>query len=214
MDRKRVGILVFPQVEVLDFCGPFEVFSVTRLDEQRRREESSPFEVQLVAQTRDVVSATGGLRVIPDTTIDECPTYDVLVVPGGWGTRSEIDNARLIDWIAERGQKAETLTSVCTGAMLLARAGLLDGRRATTHWRSLPSLRESFPRVTVEDQLHVVEDGNVLTSAGISAGIDMALRVVARYFGDSVGRATARHMEYPFPDDNRRRVPIELMARA
>lgn len=214
MNRKRVGILVFPQVEVLDFCGPFEVFSVTRLDEQRRREESSPFEVQLVAQPRDVVSATGGLRVIPDTTIDDCPTFDVLVVPGGWGTRSEVNNARLIDWIAERGQKAETLTSVCTGAMLLARAGLLDGRRATTHWRSLPSLRESFPRVTVEDQLHVVEDGNVLTSAGISAGIDMALRVVARYFGDSVGRATARHMEYPFPDDNRRRVPLELMAQA
>jgi putative intracellular protease/amidase len=84
MDRKRVGILVFPQVEVLDFCGPFEVFSVARLDEQRRREESSPFEVQLVAQTADVVSAIGGLRVIPDTTIDECPILDVLVVPGGW----------------------------------------------------------------------------------------------------------------------------------
>jgi transcriptional regulator GlxA family with amidase domain len=214
MDRKRVGILVFPQVEVLDFCGPFEVFSVTRLDEQRRREDSSPFEVQLVAQTADVVSATGGLRVIPDTTIDECPIFDVLVVPGGWGIRSEIKNARLINWIVERGQKAETLTSVCTGAMLLARAGLLDGRRATTHWRSLPWMRESFPTVTVEEQLHVVEDGNVLTSAGISAGIDMALRVVVRYFGDSVGRATARHMEYPFPDDNRRRVPIELVAQA
>jgi len=139
---------------------------------------------------------------------------DVLVVPGGWGTRSEIENARLINWIAERGQQAETLTSVCTGAMLLARAGLLDGRRATTHWRSLTWMRESFPLVTVEDQLHVVEDGNVLTSAGISAGIDMALRVVVRYFGDSVGRATARHMEYPFPDDNRRRVPIGLVAQA
>ena len=214
MDRKCVGILIFPQVEVLDFCGPFEVLSVTRLDEGRRREESSPFDVRLVAQTADVVTATGGLRVIPDTTIDECPRLDVLVVPGGWGTRSEIKNARLIDWIAERGRKAETLTSVCTGSMLLAGAGLLDGRRATTHWRSLPSMRESFPAVTVEDQLHVVEDGHVLTSAGISAGIDMALRVVVRSFGESVGRATARHMEYPFPDDNRRRVPLELMAQA
>jgi transcriptional regulator GlxA family with amidase domain len=160
------------------------------------------------------VTATGGLRVIPDTTIDDCPTLDVLVVPGGWGVRSEIRNARLIDWIAERGRKAETLTSVCTGSMLLGQAGLLTGRRATTHWRSLPWMRESFPGVTVEEQLHVVEDGNVLTSAGISAGIDMALRVVTRYFGDSVGRATARHMEYPFPDDNRRRVPIELVAQA
>src|SRR5438445_5408588 len=147
MATKRVGILVFPQVEVLDFCGPFEVFSVTRLDEARRREESSPFDVRLVAQTADVVTATGGLRVIPDTTIDECPMLDVLVVPGGWGTRSEIENARLINWIAERGQQAETLTSVCTGAMLLARAGLLDGRRATTPWRSLPLMREAFPLV-------------------------------------------------------------------
>lgn len=214
MNPKRVGILVFPQVEVLDFCGPFEVFSVTRLDEQRRREEPSPFEVRLVAQTAEVVTATGGLRVIPDTTIDDCPTLDVLVVPGGWGVRSEIKNARLVDWIAERGQRAETLTSVCTGSMLLAQAGLLDGRRATTHWRSLPWMRESFPTVTVEDELHVVEDGTVLTSAGISAGIDMALRVVVRYFGDAVGRATAQHMEYPFPDDNRRRVPRDLVAQA
>jgi transcriptional regulator GlxA family with amidase domain len=91
----------------------------------------------------------------------------------------------------------ETLTSVCTGAMLLGHAGVLDGRHATTHWRSLAWMRESFPSVTVEDQLHVVEDGNLFTSAGISAGIDMALRVVSRHCGEDVGRATARHMEYP-----------------
>jgi transcriptional regulator GlxA family with amidase domain len=90
--------------------------------------------------------------------------------------------------------------------MLLGQAGLLDGRRATTHWRSLGWMREMFPRVTVEDAQHVVEDGHVLTSAGISAGIDMALRVVTRYFGEHVGRATAAHMEYPYPEDNRRRV--------
>lgn len=207
MDRKRVGILVFPQVEVLDFCGPFEVFSVTRLHEERRREESSPFEVLLVAETTEPVRATGGLRVIPDVTLDACPPLDVLVVPGGWGTRGEIKNERLIAWIAERGSKVETLTSVCTGAMLLGQAGLLDGRHATTHWRSLPWMRESFPAVTVEDTLHVVEDGDVLTSAGISAGIDMALRVVARYHGETVARATARNMEYRYqPDDNSRRI--------
>lgn len=90
--------------------------------------------------------------------------------------------------------------------MLLGRAGLLDGRRATTHWRSLGWMRESFPAVQVEEALHVVEDGDVVTSAGISAGIDMALRVVARAHGEAVARATARTMEYPFPDDNRRRV--------
>ena len=204
--RKRVGILIFPAVEVLDFCGPYEVFSVTRLDEERRRAESSPFEVLLVAETTDPVVATGGLRVIPDVTLEACPPLDILVVPGGWGTRAEMSNQRVLSWIAERARGIETLTSVCTGAMLLGQIGLLDGRRATTHWRSLEWMRQSFPSVTVEDKLHVVEDGEVLTSAGISAGIDMALRVVARYCGEAVGRATARHMEYPFPDDNRRRV--------
>jgi len=209
MKRTRVGIVIFPDVEVLDFCGPFEVFSVTRLNEERRREELSPFEVLLVAERPEPVVATGGLRVLPDVTLETCPALDVLVVPGGWGTRAEIRNQRLLTWIAERGRQVETLTSVCTGAMLLGQAALLDGRRATTHWRSLDWMRQSFPRLTVEQELHVVEDGNVLTSAGISAGIDMALRVVARYCGEPVGRATARYMEYPYPDDNRRRVTIE-----
>ena len=198
---------IFPQVEVLDFCGPFEVFSVTRLNEERRREEPSPFEVLLVAESAEPVVATGGLRVIPDTPIDGCAPLHVLVVPGGQGTRSEIKNQRLLEWIADRGKTVETLASVCTGAMLLGQAGLLDGRRATTHWRSLPWLRESFPTVTVEEKLHVVEDGRVLTSAGISAGIDMALRVVARYHGEAIARATARHMEYRYqPEDNSRRI--------
>jgi len=206
MMRKRVGILIFPAVEVLDFCGPYEVFSVTRLDEERRREEPSPFEVLVIAESTEPVVATGGLRVLPDATLETCPALDILVVPGGWGTRKQISNQRVLTWIAERAKEVETLTSVCTGAMLLGQTGVLDGRRATTHWRSLDWMRQSFPAVTVEDKLHVVEHDEVLTSAGISAGIDMALLVVARYFGDAVGRATARHMEYPFPDDNRRRV--------
>jgi len=207
MAKKRVGILIFPQVEVLDFCGPFEVFSVTRLDEERRREEPSPFEVLLVAESAEPLAATGGLRVLPDVMTEACPPLDVLVVPGGWGTRTAIKNERLLRWIAERGKTVETLTSVCTGAMLLGQAGLLDGRRATTHWRSLSWMRESFPTVTVEEKLHVVEDGHVLTSAGISAGIDMALRVVARYHGEAIARATARNMEYRYqPDDNSRRI--------
>jgi transcriptional regulator GlxA family with amidase domain len=206
MERRRVGILVFDGVEVLDFCGPFEVFSVVRLDEERRREDPSPFEVILVAERQAVVTATGGLKVTPDVSLASCPPLDVLVVPGGWGTRREIGNPVLREWIAERGRRVETLTSVCTGAMLLGHTGLLDGRHATTHWRSLDWMSESFPRVTVERDLHVVEDGNVLTSAGISAGIDMALHVVARYHGDAIARATARHMEYPYPEDNRRRI--------
>jgi transcriptional regulator GlxA family with amidase domain len=206
MKRTRVGIVVFPNVEVLDFCGPFEVFSTVRLDEAKRREEESPFEVRLVAEQRDPITASGGLRVLPDHTLNDCPSLDVLVVPGGWGTRREITNQRLIDWIAARAAEVQTVTSVCTGAMLLGKAGVLDGRRATTHWRSLDWMREAFPAVTVEDAYHVVEDGALITSAGISAGIDMSLHVVARLYGKAIARATARHMEYPFPDDNRRRV--------
>jgi transcriptional regulator GlxA family with amidase domain len=206
MKRRQVGILIFPDVEVLDFTGPFEVFSVSRLREDRRREESSPFEVNVIAERLEPVQASGGLRVLPDSDLANCPSLDVLVVPGGWGTRKEINNQRLIDWIAGRGKEVDTLASVCTGAILLGRAGLLAGLRATTHWRALDWMRESFPGVTVESNLHVVEDGRVLTSAGISAGIDMSLRVVARYYGEAVARATARHMEYPFPDDNARRV--------
>jgi transcriptional regulator GlxA family with amidase domain len=206
MNRRRVGILVFADVEVLDFCGPFEVFSVTRLDEDRRRQDKSPYEVVLVADQPGVVTATGGLKVVPDHTLDDCPPLDVLVVPGGWGTRREMNNDRLIAWVTDRARQVTTLTSVCTGSLLLGKAGLLDGKRATTHWRVLEEMRGWFPAVKVIDDQHVVEEGNVITSAGISAGIDMALRVVARHHGDAVARATARHMEYPFPEDNRRRV--------
>jgi transcriptional regulator GlxA family with amidase domain len=204
MNRLLVGILIFPDVEVLDFAGPFEVFSVTRLNEDRRREEPSPFEVKLIAERNETIEASGGLRVIPDYDLGNCPPLDILVVPGGWGTRREITNDRLINWIMVRGAEVKILTSVCTGSMLLGRAGLLDGLRATTHWRSLDWMSESFATVTVESKMRVVEDGHVFTSAGISAGIDMSLRVVASCHGEAVARATARHMEYPFPDNNER----------
>jgi transcriptional regulator GlxA family with amidase domain len=204
MNRKQVGILVFEDIEVLDFCGPFEVFSVTRLNEEKRREESSPFNVFLVATTKEPVVTTGGMRVLPDFDLDDCPALDVLVIPGGWGTRTEMSNEPLLRWIGDRSKQVEVLTSVCTGALLLGKAGLLDGRRATTHWRSLDWMQELFPKATVERQLRVVEEGSLLTSAGISAGIDMALRVVSRYFGDAIARATATHMEYPFPQSDKR----------
>ena len=206
MNSRRVGILIFPEVEVLDFCGPFEVFSATRLDENWRRQETSPYDVLIIAENPGVVVATGGLKVVADHHLEDCPSLDVLVVPGGWGTRREINNVRLIDWLSERAGEVTTLTSVCTGSLLLGKAGLLDGKRATTHWRVLDEMRGMFPAVNVIDDQHVVEEGNVITSAGISAGIDMALRVVSRHYGDAVARATARHMEYPFPEDNRRRV--------
>jgi transcriptional regulator GlxA family with amidase domain len=206
MERKRVGIVLFENVEVLDFSGPFEVFSATRLNAERRREEPSPFEVLLVAERNVPVVTMGGMKVIPSHTFENCPRLDILVVPGGWGTRKELNNRVLLDWLRTRAAEVKTLTSVCTGSMLLGHAGLLNGLHATTHWRSLDWMRESFPSVTVEYDKHFVEDGRVLTSAGISAGIDMALKVVARYCGEDIARATARHMEYPYPENNARRI--------
>ncbi len=206
MERKRLGIVLFENIEVLDFCGPFEVFSVTRLNEERRREEPTPFEVLLVAEENEPVVTTGGMKVIPDHTFKSCPKLDILVVPGGWGTRKELKNPAMLNWLRIRALEVETPTSVCTGSMLLGFAGLLDGCHATTHWRSLDWMRESFPAVTVEYDKHVVEDGRIFTSAGISAGIDMALKVVARYYGEAIARATAHYMEYPYPDNNARRI--------
>jgi transcriptional regulator GlxA family with amidase domain len=206
MNRKRVGIVLFDDIEVLDFCGPFEVFSATRLNEKTRREEPSPFEVFLAAETLSCVTTTGGMKVTPHYSFENCPPLDILVVPGGWGTRKELNNFVMLDWLRARSAEVETLTSVCTGSMLLGFAGLLDGLHATTHWRSLDWMRDSFPAVNVEYDKHVVEDGRVFTSAGISAGIDMALRVVVRCYGEDTARATAVHMEYPFPESNERRI--------
>ena len=208
MTRKTVGIVLFNDIEVLDFCGPFEVFSATRLNEERRREEPSPFDVILIAETLSCIITTGGMRVLPQLSFENCPQLDVLVVPGGWGTRKELNNPVMLEWLRLKAAEAEKLTSVCTGSMLLGFAGLIDGFHATTHWKSLDWMRDSFPTVFVEYEQHVVEDGRIVTSAGISAGIDMALKVVAGYFGEDVARATAMHMEYPFPVSNERRIRL------
>ncbi|MEZ4642544.1 MAG: DJ-1/PfpI family protein [Chloroflexota bacterium] len=205
MNKKRVGILIFPDVEVLDFCGPYEVFSVTRLDAAR---QDAPFDVLVVAEESAPLAARGGLRVLPDVTTAACPPLDILVVPGGWGVRAALHRPSLLDWVAAQGRRVETLTAVCTGSMLLGKVGLLNGRFATTHWASLDWMAASYPDVNVIRDQHVVADGNLVTSAGISAGIDMALHVVAHTFGAEIARATARHMEYRYPSDNTRRVDL------
>jgi transcriptional regulator GlxA family with amidase domain len=206
MDRKRVGIVVFDDIEVLDFCGPFEVFSVTRLSDDNRRESLSPFEVLLVAERAGPITTYGGMTVTPHCTFETCPRLDVIVVPGGWGTRKELKNPVMLDWLRARASEAETVTSVCTGSMVLGHAGLLDGLHATTHWQALDWMRDALPAVTVVYDKHFVQDGRVFTSAGISAGIDMALKVVAHYHGEAIARATARYMEFPYPESDARRV--------
>ena len=142
MERKKVGILVFPDVEVLDFAGPFEVFSATRLNEESRYSESSPFEVFLIAERVEPILAAGGLRLLPDRSIADCPHLDILVVPGGWGTRTQVNNPGLIDWIRDQGTRVGTLASVCTGSFLLGKAGLLDRvapPRTGVRWTAWPN---------------------------------------------------------------------------
>ena len=197
-----VGILIFDQVEVLDVAGPFEVLAVTRLNEERRQEELSPFRVLLVSENMDQVSAIGGLRFTPDVTKDNCPELDILIVPGGWGTRTQIKNTNLLKWIANKSPMARLTVSVCTGSSLLGKAGLLDGREATTHWRNFDFLRQAAPNAYIREDLRFTMDNSIFTSAGISAGIDMALHIVSHFFGTKIGEATAHQMEYPYPQNN------------
>jgi transcriptional regulator GlxA family with amidase domain len=205
----KAGILIFNDVEVLDFCGPYEVLSVVRLDESNRREAKSPFDVLLIAEKDEIVTATGGLRVIPDFTIKNHPVLDILIVPGGWGTRTEINNRLLLDWLSRTAGQLKLLTSVCTGAVLLGKAGLLDGVTATTHWKALDWFRQTCPRVNVVADQHVVQSEKIFTSAGISAGIDMTLKIVAHYFGNETAENTALHMEYRYNTENRRNVQAD-----
>jgi transcriptional regulator GlxA family with amidase domain len=192
---RNAGILIFDDVEVLDFCGPFEVFATAVVNEGRP-DEQSLYHVVTIADTMREIRARGGLQVVPHHTVDDHPALDLLVVPGGYGTRRELGNERLLDWLASQAGKVELMTSVCTGAFLLAKRGLLDGKRATTHWASIGYMREHFPAVDTVDHQRVVDQGAVITSAGVSAGIDMALYVIERQHGRAIAEETARGMEY------------------
>ncbi|HEY4590939.1 MAG TPA: DJ-1/PfpI family protein [Thermoanaerobaculia bacterium] len=198
METLNVGILLFDNVEVLDFAGPFEVFSRTRLQpgvEARRSEEGAPFRVFTVAQTRDPITATGGLTVVPRHGFADAPRIDLLVVPGGFGTRRLLNDEETLGWIRRTAAAARQVTSVCTGSLLLAKAGLLQGRRATTHWASLDLLGSLDAGVTVERASRVVDDG-VITSAGVASGMDMAFYIVETLCGREVADETARYIEY------------------
>jgi transcriptional regulator GlxA family with amidase domain len=199
MPKSNVGILIFEDVEVLDFAGPFEVFSRTRLQpgaDSRRTEDSAPFQVFTVGRSIVPVTATGGLTVTPRYSFANVPRIDFLVVPGGFGTRALLKDDKTIDWIRRTAVNVRQLTSVCTGSLLLAQAGLLRGRRATTHWGALDLLAGIDAGVQVDRERRVVDDGGVITSAGVASGIDMAFYVVERLCGKAVADDTARYIEY------------------
>ncbi|MEE9169884.1 MAG: DJ-1/PfpI family protein [bacterium] len=188
---RNVAILIFDEVEVLDFCGPFEVFSVTG-----RRDNSNPFDVYTVAEKPGPVTARNQLSINPRYTISDCPKPDILVVPGGYGTRRQMHNAVLTGWIKARLHELELVLSVCTGALLLAKAGLLEGLAATTHHGAFELLEEIAPNTSVQRDRRIVDNGKIILSAGISAGIDMSLYVVAKLLGDDIAQETAEYMEY------------------
>ena len=190
---RTLAILIFEEVEVLDFCGPFEVFSVAS-----RFTEPLAFNVLTVAQSASPVVTRGGLSVNPHLRLADCPQPDLLLIPGGQGTRKEMHNPALIDWIGQASTKAELVLSVCTGALLLAKAGLLDDLEATTHHGAIDLLRQTAPQTAVHADRRFVDNGRVVCSAGIAAGIDMSLHVVSRLVGQEVAIKTARQMEYPW----------------
>jgi transcriptional regulator GlxA family with amidase domain len=189
--KRNVAILIFDEVEVLDFCGPFEVFGVTGY-----KDGTEPFNVYTVAEGPGPVIARNGLSINPAYTIADCPRPDILVVPGGLGTRKEMDNPVLREWIEDRAKEAELTLSVCTGALMLAKAGLLEGLSATTHHDGMELLKELAPDATVEEEERFVDNGRVVLSAGISAGMDASLHVVAKLLGIEQALETAHYMEY------------------
>lgn len=202
MEKIKVGIFIYDKVEVLDFAGPYEVFSVTRTLDQPAYSDPSPFEILLVSEQLRKVKTMGGMRVIPDYNFEDFPEVDILIVPGGLGERHEHNNSIIHHFLKKQAKTVKTLASVCTGAFFLANAGLLNGKRATTHFLSLDRLEERFPEIDVVREKRWVEDAHIITSAGISAGIDMSLHIVAKYLGEDVAKFTAHEMEYPYPDSD------------
>ena len=204
MKKINVGIFIFDEVEVLDFAGPFEVFSRTRLlkgAESRRSNDSAPFNPFTVSIDTKPLTATGGLKIIADYTFNNFPKIDILIVPGGYGTRTLLNNEILLKWIKAVSDKANITASVCTGSLLLAKAGLLEGKRATTHWGAIEALKSISKDIQVITERRVVND-EIITSAGVSSGIDMAFMIVENLYGEEVSSDTAKYIEFHRSKEN------------
>ena len=184
---KTVGIVLFPGVEELDFVGPYEVFGGLTFQDRDWR-------VITISEAGDSVKAANGLSINVDHSFDDAPRLDVLLLPGGLSTRKEVDNLRMIEFVQRAGKEASYVTSVCTGAFILHRAGFLFGKRATTHWGAVQGLRELGDVEVVSERF--VHDGSVITSAGVSAGIDMTLYLVSLLKDAQTAKNVQKMMEY------------------
>jgi transcriptional regulator GlxA family with amidase domain len=190
-NRLKVGIFVFNEVEVLDFAGPFEVFSLTKNGDDKL------FEVIIIGETNEPISARNGLKILPAALFKDNLNLDILIIPGGYGAEEiEIKNRTTIDWITEQQKTVKILASVCTGALLLAECGILNNKKATTHWMDIDRLEHDYPKIEVVRNKKFVDEGNIITSGGISAGINMSFHIVSRLFGAEIAKNTAKRMEY------------------
>lgn len=187
----NIGIYIYDEAEVLDFSGPFEVFSTA----SRVSNAPNPFSVFLVSETGSTVTARGGYEINPAYGFSDHPSIDVLIVVGGVHT-GEMKKPPVLKWIKEVSKKAKLVASVCTGAFLLAEAGVLSSHKATTHWEDIPDLRKGYPNIEVLENQRWVDEGNIITSGGISAGIDMSLHLVSKIHGVELAEKTAKQMEF------------------
>lgn len=188
MSKITVGIVLFPDAEELDWAGPYEVFTMAAMGQEMN--------VVTIAQTHETVRCAKGLRVIPDHAFGDAPALDVVVVPGGQGSRTEMKNPAMLEWLQGVAPGCQWVTSVCTGSAILVQAGLAKGCRVTTHWGYLDMLREIAGDSEVMEHVRYVRDGRLVTAAGVSAGIDMSLWVVGQLFSPQHARNTQRMMQY------------------
>ncbi|MDM0036315.1 DJ-1/PfpI family protein [Variovorax sp. J22P271] len=193
----RVAILAFDDVEALDLAGPYEVFTTaSRMHQRDAAGMAPPFEVQCVARSRAPVRMRAGLQVLPDRSFEDPPAVDLLIVPGGV-VDAAMACAATREWIARASREARITASVCTGAFLLAASGALHGETiVTTHWEDVADLRARFPALDVREGVRWVDQGRIVSSAGITAGIDMSLHLVARLAGEPLALRTARQMDF------------------
>jgi transcriptional regulator GlxA family with amidase domain len=186
-----IGVALFDGAEELDWAGPWEVLAAWA-----KQWPDDGVRVFTVARSEELVTCAKGLRVLPDETWDTAPALDVLVYPGGRGTRRELGDEAVLNWIRGAAEGGTVVASVCTGSLVLAAAGLLDGKPATTHWQSLELLPTLGRDIEVRPADRFVDNGNVITAAGVSAGIDMALHLVARLHSPERAREVRRYIQY------------------
>lgn len=191
MKTRNVAILIFNNVEVLDFTGPYEVFN-----DVNRVTGENYFQVFTISENGDQITARNGLKIIPDFSIENCPAPDILIIPGGQGRKIVMNDIIVTGWITEQYKKLELLLSVCTGAFIIGKTGLLKGLKATTHHESYTEFEETFRDTELVKNVKYIDNGKIITSGGIASGIDMSLYVIGKLLGKDIAQLVKTHLEY------------------